>query len=102
MEGASTPRKHQARRLPSSGGDAEHPGRGIGAKDARHKNASVGIILCQSVDKPYVEYAIRDYNKPLGVATYRTADEMPESLKRALPPIDELRKQLEIAGVNDN
>ena len=30
------------------------------------------------------------------VATYRTADEMPENLKRALPPIDELRKQLEI------
>lgn len=107
MEGASTPRKHQARRLPSSGGYAEqlcgdNSGHGIGAKDARHKNASVGIILCQSADKPYVEYAIRDYNKPLGVATYRTADEMPESLKRALPPIDELRKQLEIAGVSDN
>ena len=62
-----------------------------------HENASVGIILCQSADKPYVEYAIRDYNKPLGVATYRTADDMPENLKRALPPIDELRKQLEIA-----
>ena len=62
-----------------------------------HENASVGIILCQSADKSYVEYAIRDYNKPLGVATYRTADEMPENLKRALPPIDELRKQLEIA-----
>lgn len=62
-----------------------------------HENASVGIILCQSADKPYVEYAIRDYNKPLGVATYRTADEMPENLKRALPPIDELRKQLVIA-----
>ena len=67
-----------------------------------HENASVGIILCQSADKPYVEYAIRDYNKPLGVATYRTADEMPENLKRALPPIDELRKQLEIVGVSDN
>ena len=60
----------------------------------QHENPSVGIILCQSADKPYVEYAIRDYNKPLGVATYRTADEMPENLKRALPPIDELRKHL--------
>ena len=45
-----------------------------------HENPSVGIILCQSADKPYVEYAIRDYNKPLGVATFRTADEMPENL----------------------
>ena len=62
-----------------------------------HENPSVGIILCQSTDKPYVEYAIRDYNKPLGVATYRTADEMPENLKRALPPIDELRRRLALA-----
>ena len=62
-----------------------------------HENPSVGIILCQSADKPYVEYAIRDYNKPLGVATYRTADEMPENLKRALPPIDELRRRLALA-----
>lgn len=62
-----------------------------------HENASVGIILCQSADRPYVEYATRDYNKPLGVATYRTADEMPEKLKRALPPIEELRRWLEIS-----
>lgn len=61
-----------------------------------HENASIGIILCQSADRPYVEYAIRDYAKPLGVATYRTADEMPENLRRALPPIDELRRQLAI------
>ena len=61
-----------------------------------HENASIGIILCQSADKPYVEYATRDYAKPLGVATYRTADEMPENLRRALPPIDELRRQLTI------
>ena len=67
-----------------------------------HENASVGIILCQSADKPYVEYAVRDFNKPLGVATYRTADEMPDSLRRALPPIDELRKQLEITPYADD
>ena len=59
-----------------------------------HENPSVGIILCQSADRPYVEYAVRDYSKPLGVATYRTADEMPENLRNALPPIDDLRKRL--------
>ena len=59
-----------------------------------HENASIGIILCQSADRPYVEYAVRDYSKPLGVATYRTAEEMPEKLRKALPPIDELEKQL--------
>ena len=57
-----------------------------------------GIILCKSADKAFVEYTVRDFGKPMGVATYRTADEMPENLKRALPPIDELRRQLAIAS----
>jgi len=30
----------------------------------------------------------------MGVATYKTAAEMPENLKRALPSIEELRQQL--------
>lgn len=63
-----------------------------------HENPPVGIILCKSADKAFVEYAVRDFDKPMGVATYKTADEMPENLKRALPPIDELRRQLAIVG----
>ncbi len=63
-----------------------------------HENPPVGIILCKSADKAFVEYAVRDFDKPMGVATYKTADEMPERLRRALPPIDELRRQLAIVG----
>ena len=37
---------------------------------------------------------IRDYNKPMGVATYKTADEMPEKICKALPDIEELKKLL--------
>ena len=59
-----------------------------------HENPSIGLVLCKSADKAYVEYAVRDYNKPMGVASYRTADEMPERLKKALPDIEDLRKQL--------
>lgn len=51
-------------------------------------------IDAASADRPYVEYAVRDYSKPLGVATYRTADEMPERLRNVLPPIEGLKKQL--------
>lgn len=60
-----------------------------------HENPSVGIVLCKSAERAFVEYAVRDYNKPMGVATYKTADEMPEKIKRALPDIDALRKELE-------
>lgn len=59
-----------------------------------HENPPVGIILCKSADKAFVEYAVRDFDKPMGVATYRTSEEMPKKLRDALPPIDDLRKQL--------
>ena len=59
-----------------------------------HENPSIGIVLCKSVNREYVEFVIRDYNRPLGVATYTTADEMPEYLRKALPSIEELKKLL--------
>lgn len=59
-----------------------------------HENPSIGIVLCKNADKAFVEYAVRDYNKPMGVATYRTKDEMPERLRQALPDMDELKKLL--------
>ena len=59
-----------------------------------NENPSIGIILCKDVDKTYVEYMVRTYDKPMGVATFRTADEMPEPLRKALPNIEELKKLL--------
>lgn len=59
-----------------------------------HENPSIGIVLCKSADKKYVEYVIQDYDKPLGVATYKTSDEMPKKLKQALPDIEELKNLL--------
>lgn len=59
-----------------------------------HENPSVGIILCKEADKAYAEYAVRDYSKPMGVATYKTLADMPDSLREALPDIEELKKLL--------
>ena len=59
-----------------------------------HENQTIGLILCKSADKEYVEYIIQDYNKPMGVATYTTENDMPEKLRNALPPVDELKKLL--------
>lgn len=58
------------------------------------ENQSIGIILCSDAEKPYVEYAVRDYAKPMGVAVYKTRDELPEKLRRALPSMEDLRKLL--------
>ena len=59
-----------------------------------HENPSIGIVLCKSADKKYVEYVIQDYDKPMGVVTYKTSDDMPERLKQALPDMEELKKLL--------
>lgn len=59
-----------------------------------HENQSIGIILCQDAKKDFVEYAIRDYTKPIGVATYKTLDEMPEKYRKVLPDLADMRKML--------
>ena len=57
-----------------------------------HENPSIGIILCKDMNKSFVDYVIQDYTKPMGVATYKTADDMPEKLRKALSDVESLRK----------
>ncbi len=59
-----------------------------------HENPTIGILLCKSADKAFVEYVIRDYNSPMGVATYKTAEDMDEKLRKSLPDMEEMRKLL--------
>ena len=57
------------------------------------ENPSVGIILCRSKDNAEVEFALRDISKPMGVATYRSVGELPDTY-HALPSAEELKKLL--------
>ena len=59
-----------------------------------HENPSIGIVLCKNANKDFVEYVIQDYAKPMGVATYRLSEDMPEKLREVLPDVEELRKLL--------
>ena len=54
----------------------------------------VGVPAAGLYFKAFVEFAVRDYNKPMGVATYRASEEMPERLRKALPAIEDLKKLL--------
>lgn len=51
---------------------------------------SIGIILCRAHNRTVVEYALRDMHAPLGIATYRLTEALPDTLKGSLPTIDEL------------
>jgi predicted nuclease of restriction endonuclease-like (RecB) superfamily len=60
-----------------------------------YENPSIGIILCKEANRNIVEFAVRDYSKPMGVATYRTRNEMPENLQKALPDFEDMRKLMD-------
>lgn len=59
-----------------------------------HENPSIGIVLCKTADKDFVEYVIQDYAKPMGVATCRINSDMPKKLREALPDVEDLKKLL--------
>lgn len=60
----------------------------------KNENPSIGIILCREMNKAYVEFVIQKYDSPMGVATYKTSDDMPENLRKALPDIEDLKRLL--------
>jgi len=60
-----------------------------------HEEAPIGIILCRDADKDYAGYIMQDFCQPMGVATYKTADQMDPELLKALPPKEELQKVFE-------
>lgn len=59
-------------------------------------NPTIGLILCKDNDHLVVEYALRDINKPVGVANWKTrlVESLPKGLKGSLPTIKELEEEL--------
>ena len=63
----------------------------------RHENdaPTIGLILCKTKNKFVAEYALRDINKPLGVAAQQWLENLPQPLQNALPTIEQLEAELE-------
>lgn len=60
------------------------------------ENPSIGIIICKSKDKTYVEYALKQTNAPIGVATYQLRNTLPDNMKALLPEPDEIAKKVKV------
>ncbi len=58
------------------------------------ENPSIGIILCKSKRQTVVEYALKESNKPIGVASYRMVKTLPENLKEKLPDPEQISRLL--------
>lgn len=59
-----------------------------------YENKSIGILLCTEQKKKTVEFALRDFNKPMGVATYKTAEELPEEYRQVFKNLEGIKKLL--------
>ena len=57
-----------------------------------HENRTIGIVLCKSMNKQFAEYVIQDYDKPMGITTYKSLSEMPEDMQKVLPDLDDIKK----------
>lgn len=55
---------------------------------------TIGLILCESKDKVFAEYALRDIHKPIGVSEYELTRSLPENLKGSLPSIEEIEAEM--------
>ena len=53
------------------------------------------MILCRTKKRAVVEYALRESNKPIGVAAYRIVRRLPAELKGKLPEPTQIERLLE-------
>jgi len=66
------------------------------------ENPSIGIIICKSKKRMRVEYALKESNKPIGVATYSFYESLPEDMRSLLPSPDEIAKIIHSFGDGDD
>ncbi len=65
-------------------------------------NPTIGLLLCKSKNKVVAEYALRDSNKPIGVAEYQLIESLPKELQTSLPSIEALENALMVSSTNQS
>ena len=66
-----------------------------------NENKTIGILLCQEMNRTVVELAVQDYDKPMGVATYRLGTGIPEPYKSLIPLINGVQQIVLEGGENE-
>jgi hypothetical protein len=57
-----------------------------------NEGKTIGILLCQEMNRTVVDLAVSDYDKPMGVATYRLGTGIPEPYSTIVPVIDGIQQ----------
>lgn len=70
----------------------------LSAVDAQVKapedGPTIGLLLCKTQNRVVAEYALRDSNKPIGVAEYQLVAALPAELRTSLPSIEQIEREL--------
>jgi len=56
---------------------------------------TIGLILCQDANSITAEYALRGYDKPIGISSYELSRALPKELASSLPSIEDIERELE-------
>lgn len=59
-----------------------------------HENPSIGLILCTDRNDFEAGYALRDVNKPMGIAELTLSKVLPKNLAESLPDPKQLEDEL--------
>ncbi len=59
-----------------------------------HDAPTIGLILCQTKDRIFAEYALRDLHKPIGLSDYELTRALPSELASSLPSIEDIENEL--------
>jgi hypothetical protein len=66
-----------------------------------HDNPTIGLLLCKTNNRVIAEYALRDVNKPIGIAEYLLVQALPAQLEANLPSIERLEAELTEADIDE-
>ncbi|WP_427500956.1 PDDEXK nuclease domain-containing protein [Methylomonas sp. MED-D] len=61
---------------------------------SEHDGPTIGLLLCKTKNRVVAEYALRDTNKPIGVAEYQLVEALPAELQTSLPSIEQIEREL--------
>lgn len=61
---------------------------------AEQDSPTIGLLLCKKQNRVVAEYALRDSNKPIGVAEYQLVEALPAELQTSLPSIEQIEREL--------
>lgn len=59
-------------------------------------NPSIGLLLCKSKNDIVAEYSLRDMSKPIGVSEYMITSQLPKTLEKQLPSVEDIQNRIKL------